>query len=184
MMAVTGYVASGGSPASAPRSTDAPMPIGALAREGQAGSEETRVPRNEPAAEEDLAALARHLLGDHPAPEDVIAAYDAALHATWAQLALLIGDLGAHAVFDRALQIAQADTPPARAIVLGETAFDLHALAAGTGKNTGPRPDLALDALCRGCGEVIISLLGSGLYAAILRGVARQLAPVIPPQQL
>lgn len=184
MMAVTGHVASGGSPASAPRSSGASIAMDTLAREGQAGSEETRVPRNEPAAEEDLAALARRFLGDHPAPEDVIAAYDAALHAIWAQLAILIGDLGARAVFDRALQIAQADTPPARAIVLGETAFDLHALAAGTGKNTGPRPDLALDALCRGCGEVIISLLGSGLYAAILRGVARQLAPVIPPQQL
>lgn len=152
------------------------MAMGALAHEWRAGSEETRVPRNESAAEEDLAALARRLLGAHPPPDDVIAAYDAALRATWAQLAVLIGDLGAHAVFDRALQIAQADVPAVRAIVLGETAFELHALADDTSEGTGHPPDLALDALCRGCGEVVISLIGAGLYATILRGAARQLS--------
>jgi hypothetical protein len=134
------------------------------------------VPRNESAAEDELTVLARRLLGAHPTPEDVIAAYDATLRATWAQLAVLIGDMGAHAVFDRALQIAQADVPAARAIVLGETAFDLHALADGTDIDASSAPDLALDALCRGCGEVIISLIGAGLYATILRGAARQLS--------
>lgn len=145
-------------------------------REWQAGSEERRVPRNKSAADDDLAVLAHRLLGAHPTPEDVIAAYDAALRATWAQLAVLIGDLGAHAVFDRALQIAQADVLSARAIVLGETAFDFHTLAAGTDIDGSSAPDLALDALCRGCGEVIISLIGAGLYATILRGATRQLS--------
>lgn len=146
-------------------------------RDRRMGSEETRVPRNESPGEEELAALARRLLGANPTRGDVVAAYDAALRAMWAQLAVLIGKEGAHAVFDRALQIAQADVPSARAIVLGATALDLHALADATDKDTGPPADLALDALCRGCGEVVISLIGAGLYATILRGAARQLAP-------
>jgi len=151
------------------------------------GSEETRVPRNESPGEEELAALARRLLGANPTREDVVAAYAAALRATWAQLAMLIGKEGAGAVFDRALQIAQAVVPAARAITVGETAFDLHALTAGTGEGAGGAPnapnapDDALDALCRGCGEVVISLIGAGLYATILRGAARQLGAQAPP---
>jgi hypothetical protein len=148
------------------------------------GSEETRVPRNGSPGEEELAALARRLLGPNPTRGDVVAAYDAALRAMWAQLAVLIGEEGARAVFDRALQIAQAHAPAARAITFGETAFDLHALTAGGAPNAPDAPDApdeALDALCRGCGEVVTGLIGPGLYATILRGAARQLGTPAPP---
>ena len=145
------------------------------------------MPRNESPGEEELAALARRLLGANPTRGDVVAAYDAALRAMWAQLAVLIGKEGARAVFDHALQIVQARVPAARTITTGETAFDLHALTTGTGAGAGSAanapnaPDGALDALCRGCGEVVISLIGAGLYATILRGAARQLGAQAPP---
>ncbi|MBI4493921.1 MAG: hypothetical protein HY690_14115 [Chloroflexi bacterium] len=101
--------------------------------------------------------------------------HEEVLGALWQQLALLMGDRGAHAVFGRAVRVAQQREPLVGQVEVNETGLDFAALRAELSLAEAEARYAAARALVRTVAEVLESLIGEGLLLVLLGEVVQNL---------